>query len=63
MSKKKTYRDRCRYSGARSVAFWERVNTLKDRRMREFVYWQGVCLQDFESRVLQSLEMAEEEQG
>ena len=56
-----TYREECRYSGERSKKFWKRVGALDNDRIKDWVYFQGVCLQDFESRVLQSLERAERE--
>lgn len=50
-----------RYSGAKSGKFWKRVNALDNDRIKDWVYFQGICLQDFESRVLQSLKRAEAE--
>jgi hypothetical protein len=49
---------KARYSGNKSVAFWDRVNRLpwEDHRV---VYSLGCVLQDLEARTLVALENAE----
>lgn len=49
------------YSGKQSTKFWERVNKIRGREGNA-VYVAGCLLQDVESRVLQILNYAEQEE-
>ena len=49
-----------RYSGPKSVQFWDRVNALPERE-KDVIYFAGVLLQELEARVLRELGQYEEE--
>ena len=49
------------YSGPPSDKFWERINKIKPRRLREAIYTAGCALQDHERRVLTMISDAERE--
>ena len=47
-----------KYSGRRSVAFWDRLNALPPEEQKR-LYFCGVMLQDIEQKVLGWIEAAE----
>lgn len=49
-----------KYSGIPSSSFWFEVNSLANESDREWIYLMGCHLQDFESRVLQALKIAQQ---
>ncbi len=50
---------RDKYAGPLSVAFWKRVNAIKDRQEQLEVYKLGCLLQNAEHRALARLHEAE----
>jgi len=48
-----------RYSGPKSVEFWDRVNAIKNRKRWAEAYDAGVQLQNLEDRVFRVIEEAE----
>jgi len=45
----------CKYSGDRSIRFWDLVNNLPDDGAQEALYFAGVLLQNMEEDVLRVL--------
>ena len=49
-----------KYSGRYSKKFWERVNAVKPAALRAIIYIAACALQDYENRVFQMLDAAEQ---
>lgn len=50
---------KARYSGSKSLKFWERVNAIDDEANGEALFALGCVLQDIENRVLTYLRNSE----
>jgi len=48
-----------RYSGKKSIRFWERVNATENESQRHELYLSAVALQNLEAVVLRKLREAE----
>lgn len=51
-----------KYSGDKSKMFWGRINALKSKKVRRYLYTRGCHLQNIETEVLRELWLAEESQ-